>query len=230
MQDAATDSKKRGLIIAVICIGLLACGGLYAANAGLFDGSSRDLASNDADRVMDALSTMDNEKLASSEYKDARAKAMETLKSTSLDRVFDRLRSDDLSEEQRESMRSNLGAMIQEDMQKKMDEYSSAPEEEKEAIMDRHIDEMVAFRDKMRAYRDEHKDDPGFEKEREERRNRRRSPTKQQRKERMEKRNPDRTAQMMRYWPKMMVRASERGIKMGFGRGGGKGGDKKESK
>lgn len=229
MSTNTTGSSKRGLIIGAICVVLLSGGGLLAFNAGLFDNSSSELTSGDATRVMDALSSIDNEKLASADKEAARAKAFDTLKEASLETVFERLRSDELDDAQKEALRENLGTMMREDMERKVDEYSSAPEEEKEKIMDRHIDEMLAFRDKMRAYREKHQDDPEFEKEREERRKNRKAPTKEQRKKRMEGRNPDTMAKMMRYWPKMMARAKERGVEIGWGRGGrggGKRGDK----
>jgi arsenate reductase-like glutaredoxin family protein len=224
------ESSKRGLIIGVACVALLAAGGVFAARTGLFGGASDELASGDTDKVIDALTSIDQEQLASADNRDARAKALDTLKNSSIESVFERLRSDDLTDEQRQTLRENMGKLMQEDMERKVDEYASAPEDQKEVIMDRHIDEMIAFRDKMRAYREKHKDDPEMEKEREGRRGRWGSQTTQQRKERMESRNPDKMAQMMRYWPKMMSRAKERGVDMGWGRGGGsgrgRGGDK----
>ncbi len=224
MGTQQTDSSNRGLIIGIVCVALVAAGGLYASNAGLFGGANDELTSGDADKVINALSSIDNEKLASADNREARAQAMSTLKSSSLESIFDKMRSDDLTDEQRQKLRRNMGKLMQEDMERKVDEYSSAPEGEKEAIMDKHIDEMIAFRDKMRGYRESHKDDPEMEKEREERRKERTRPTTQQRKERMESRDPEKMAQMMRYWPKMMSRAKERGVNMGWGRGGRGGG------
>ncbi len=225
MSNSSSESSSRGLIIGVVCVALIAAGGLYASSAGLFGNSSEGLTSDSPDKVIDALSSLDNEKLASADNSEARAKAMNTLKNASLDTIFERMRSDDLTDDQRQKLRENMGRLMQEDMERKVDEYTSAPESEKEAIMDKHIDEFMEFRDKMREYREKHKDDPEMEKEREERRKNRQRPTTQQRKERMESRNPETMAKMMRYWPKMMARAKERGVEMGWGRGG-RGGNK----
>ncbi len=216
------ESSHRGLIIGIVCVALLAAGGLYASSAGLFGGASEELASGDTDKVIDALSSLDKEQLASADNREGRQKAFDTLKGASLESIFDRMRSDDLTDEQRQNLRENMGRLMREDMERKVDEYNSAPEGEKEAILDRHIDEMVAFREKFREYREKHKDDPEMEKQREERRKNWKPPTKQQRKERMENSNPDKRARGMRYFGKMMARASERGIKMGFGPGGGR--------
>ncbi|HNO77416.1 MAG TPA: hypothetical protein PKN33_05080 [Phycisphaerae bacterium] len=228
MGTTKAGSSNRGLIIGVVCVALVAAGGLFAATTGLFGGADEQLASGDTDKVMNALSSIDNEKFASADNRDARAKALDTLKNSSIESVFDRMRSDDLTDEQRDKLRENMGQLMREDMERKVDEYLSAPETDKQAIMDRHIDEMVAFRDKMRAYRDKHKDDPEAEKEQQERRQNWTRPTTQQRKERMESRNPEKMAQMMRYWPKMMARAKERGINMGWGPGGGRRGGGKD--
>lgn len=146
---------------------------------------------------------------------------------------------EDLTEEQRRQAFGNMREVWQEQMTERVDEYFAAADGEKEALLDRHIDE---FQERMKDWgqrRDE------WEKERKEReakrledgadtdeaksdeedahdrtRSRWGSRTQQERKERSESRNPDQMARMMGYFSALRERASARGVTMWGGRGG----------
>jgi hypothetical protein len=174
------------------------------------------------------------------------------LKAMPIPERFEKFRDESLTEEQRDELRRSMREVMEEDMTSRMDEYFNAPEDQKVAILDKHIDEFQEMRERFRQRREadeqagadgqdsgrgrrdpnapdradsgERSSQPG-EGERRGPFNRQ-PPTREQRKERMEGSSPERTARMSQYFMKMRERAKERGIEMrGPGmRGGGGGG------
>ncbi|HRX84039.1 MAG TPA: hypothetical protein P5572_03365 [Phycisphaerae bacterium] len=217
MGAAGGMNGKIPVIAAAALIGL--GGGAYLL-FGRSTGPESDLASGDAARVVSGLTQMDKTALADADHDQMRRDAMAALKKAPLADVLDRMRSADLSEEERHRLQANMQQLIREDMERKVNDYYAAPEEERQAVLDAHIDEMQKFMEEMRAYREKHKDDPDFKE----------GggaggwtpPTTQERKERMESHNPDQIVRMFRYWGAMQQRAQERGISFWGGRRGGK--------
>lgn len=209
--------SKIALITLAAAVGI--GGGAYAWMAR-GNAAERNLASGDAARVVEGLSRMDKAELAAEENERLRSDALEALKKAPLEEVFDRIRSPDLSEEERQRLESNLQQLMMEDMERKVNAYFDAPPEQQPALLDQQIDEMQKFMADMQAYREKHKDDPRFKADEEKRRQGWNAPTTQQRKEQMESRNPDQMVRMFRYWGKMRERAQERGIEFGPGRRG----------
>lgn len=210
-----TGLSARGAAVVALGVVFAAVGGYLAFGAVFGRGVERDLTSGDAERVVSALSRIDSDTLSEGASARLRDEALSALKSAPLEDVFNRLRSSDLSEEERARLEDNLRELMMAEMNKRIDEYEQAPDDQKDAILDRHLDEMVKFREEMEAYREKYKDDPDYQAYRAKQRERQASPSKEERKKRMEGMNPDRMAQMMRYWPKMMARAKERGVDFG---------------
>jgi hypothetical protein len=180
------------------------------------------LAEGDTDEVRDALLSLDPEALKSEEQQETLEITVERMKQMSFSEMMDLMRSDDLTDEQRGHLRRVGREVMMARMEENVDEYMGAPKEDRQAILDRHLDEFLKFRDEMEAYREAHKDDPEFEKERERRRAEWMRRDTQREKERMEGGDPDRQKRMMFYFGKMRARAQERGVRMwGPGRGGG---------
>ncbi len=147
--------------------------------------------------------------------------------------TFDR---DDLTEEQRRQAMRNMREIRRAETEKRVNEYFSAPEKEKQAVLDRHIDEMLENFEKMRESfeerrqqweerRREREDTQDDEAARQERR-RRMIGTAEERKARSEGRDPDMMGRHIAYRQAMRSRMQERGIEMpmGSGRRGGPGG------
>ncbi len=146
-------------------------------------------------------------------------------------------RNEDLTDEQRDAARRNMGAVWRERMEKGVNEYFAAGDEEKNDVLDRHIDRMREMRERMQAEREtrrreresERKANGEQEEDRDARRRdmmrRRVGATRDERKSRSEARSPDQGARRMAYFSALRKRAQERGIDMG-GRGGrgGRGG------
>jgi len=211
---SSPSSKWKAIWIsaAVVVVGV---GGFYTV-AAMTDRAPRDLASGDTTRVLDALATMDKDALSDERNQQLRRKAFETLKGAPLEQVFDRLHSDDLTDAQREHLEDNLRQLMREDMERKVNEYFAATtDQERDRILDQHIDDFKRFRERMRAYREKIKDDPKRQADADRRRSRRWAPSKQQRKDRMENTSPDRRARMFQYFMKMRARAEKRGEDMG---------------
>ncbi|QDV92489.1 hypothetical protein RAS2_36080 [Phycisphaerae bacterium RAS2] len=154
--------------------------------------------------------------------------------------VMDRMRNfmdrTDLTEEQREQARKNMNEARDQMMGQHVDEYFAAKtDDEKNAVLDKHIDEMQKFMKAMeeRRRQEEEKeaaegDDPEKkaerEKRREEMRNRWANRSQAERKTDSETRDPNKSAQRMAYIGAMMRRSAERGIQMPrFGGPGGRG-------
>ncbi len=134
------------------------------------------------------------------------------------------MQRDDLTDEQRRQVAMNMRDVWQERMTERVNEYYDAPtEEDKNAILDRHIDEMQELRKEFEKRREE------LEKMRAQNEPRMREMfaqrTQQERKEQSESRNPDQMARGMAYFAAMQARAAQRGIQMpNRGPGGGPGG------
>lgn len=170
------------------------------------------------------------------------------LKAIPIAERFDKFRDESLTEEQRDELRRSMREVMEEEITSRMDEYFNAPEDQKVAILDKHLDEFQEMRERFRQQReagerpapggtdsDRPRREPGGSDRAEggdragqpgQGEGRRqfggRTPTREQRKERMEGTSPERMARMAQYWGKMQDRAKERGIEM---RGpGGRGG------
>ncbi len=159
------------------------------------------------------------------QVKEDPGKAMETLREAS--------RREDLTDEQRREVFSNLREVWQTQMAERVDEYFAAADDEKEALLDRHIDE---FQERMKEWSQQREKREQERKEAEEKADsddaddkesvRERmhrgfgSRTQRERKEHSESRDPDQSARMMAYFTAMRARANARGISMWGGRGG----------
>lgn len=144
-----------------------------------------------------------------------------------MDTMRDAMRRDDLTDEQRRELGRNMREVWQTTMTARMDEYYSASEEEKNDVLDRHIDEFERFRAEMEKRRAEREKSGEDERDRERGRATFGAQSQEERKARSESRNPDQMARMMGYFSAMRTRMTERGIKPpdgpGFGFGGGRG-------
>jgi hypothetical protein len=212
MKTMKTTSNKSYFIIGGLCVAAVAGGSSLAVltRSSKAEGVPKEL-------TVDALRT---------QAKDATP-----------GQVFDKMREtmerDDLTEEQRQKARDNMRQVGREMMEQRVDEYfSAATQEEKNAILDRQLDEFMAMREeweKRRAEREKNGEREGEQ----ERQNWMAQQSQEERKARSESRSPDQMARMMAYFTAMQVRAGERGIKMpgrggggfgGFGGGPGRGG------
>jgi hypothetical protein len=134
----------------------------------------------------------------------------------------------DLTEEQREQIRDNMREVMEEQMQRRIDEYFMAPESDRNAILDKHIDEMQKRFAEWRARERPPQGGPGATGQEGPGRDQGRrgwggrNASQAERKARSERRNPDRRAQRMAYFSAMRSRMQARGIQPPpFGRGGG---------
>lgn len=151
------------------------------------------------------------------------------------------IRREDLTDEQRREAFENLRKVREARFEESVDEYFAAAPEERDAVLDRHIDEFQEFMKDMEKHRDE------WEKARERmrenqndnqnqnqnqsdesRRDRWRSRfrTKEGRQTFSESHDPDRVARRMSYFSALRKRMTERGIEMpwpGRGRPGDRG-------
>ncbi len=147
---------------------------------------------------------------------------------TTMSTMWDR--RDELTEEQRREVRRNMGQVMRDTMRANMDEYFGAEtEEDKLAILDRHIDEMQEWMkrfEEMRKQREAEREANGedAEAERERWRRERANQSTEERKERSEGRSPDQMVRMMTYFGAVRSRAETRGIEMPRWGPGGRGG------
>ncbi len=144
--------------------------------------------------------------------------------------------SDDLSAEDRALLRRNMREVMESEMNRRVDEYFAAPEDQRVAVLDRHIDEfqqrMPKWMESMRKLRD-------AEREREQNANggnsnsdgsdRRRewmreAMSKENQQQRVEGNSAERNQKRFAYFAASMARARERGIEMPRMGGGGWGG------
>jgi hypothetical protein len=144
----------------------------------------------------------------------------------------------DLSEEQKEAARRNLREVMEGEMQARVDEYYAAGEADREAILDKQIDEMQKMMERERARREaeeaemKEKSEEEQKKEEERRRERMRrmwaGRSQSERKAESEQRDPNQMAQRMAYFAAMRKRMEARGIQPPrwgpMGRGGPGGG------
>lgn len=133
---------------------------------------------------------------------------------------------DDLTDEQRRELRDNLRQSWQAALRERVDEYFVAADDQKQAVLDKHIDEFMKRMEDWR--REQPNQQPPSDAERERMRRTFADRSQQERKEESESRNPDDMARSMAYFMAAQARAKERGIEMprgpGFGRGGPGGG------
>jgi hypothetical protein len=134
----------------------------------------------------------------------------------------------DLTDEQRRQVRENVRQVFMDEMNKRMDEYFTADASQKNAVLDRHLDEFVKRMNEMRQRRERERREGGDQRAAGDRRGggergfrgprgpngERRRPTQQQRKRWSESRDPDTRARFMAYFTAMRKRAQERGIEL----------------
>jgi hypothetical protein len=134
-------------------------------------------------------------------------------------KLMQEMHRSDLTEEQRHALAQNMRDSMEARIDSQVEEYYSAPPEEKERILDRHIDKM---QEEMKQREAEH--------EREAETHRDDGPTTrphrgfgsmspQERKKMSETRNPDQMARRMAYFAAMRTRMTQRGIQGGHFRG-----------
>ncbi|HRX85188.1 MAG TPA: hypothetical protein P5572_09235 [Phycisphaerae bacterium] len=188
---------------------------------------------------------------------DAADKLLAEMKNSPEDQRFENMRAmrekaGQLSDEERDKLREGMHAMFQEEMDARITAYENASDEEKVALLDKQIDEMVARRaewEKRRAEREAERakagqgggqgngGQPGAgpgaggppadgnAARGEGRGPGRRGPQSvQERKQREESRNADNDVRRIRYFRALRERAQKRGVDMGRGPWGGGGG------
>ncbi len=147
-------------------------------------------------------------------------------------------RNEELTEAQRRELRRNMRTLWTEETDSRADEYYAAADEDRNVVLDRHIDEYRERMTRMRegweqrrkereAERKRNGEEPETEEARRQRwRSRMGGQTTAQRKARSESRSPDSRGRQMAYFGALRTRASERGIELwgGRGSGGGRGG------
>lgn len=129
---------------------------------------------------------------------------------------------EDLTDEQRRQARQNMREVFESAINDRVNEYYTASEEEKVAVLDKHIDEMAAWRAEWEKRQAEREKDQNREGGRGMGPGGPGSSTREERKEQSESRNPDQMAQRMAYFMALQGRATQRGISMPWG-GGGRG-------
>lgn len=138
--------------------------------------------------------------------------------------VRDNMRRDDLSDEQRRQVFRNAREVMRATMHERVDEYLNAPEDQKTAVLDQHIDDFLARMNAWEKARQQGEEEDGGESERDREwvRNAIAQMSQQDRKVRSESRDPDRMARAMAYFTAVRSRMQERSIEMPS-RGGGRG-------
>ncbi|HKQ48424.1 MAG TPA: hypothetical protein VJZ71_10175 [Phycisphaerae bacterium] len=152
-------------------------------------------------------------------------------------KLIEKMRDESLTEEQREKLRQNMREVFESRMDEAVNEYYAAKPEDREAIINRHIDEMEKWRkaredrerEEQEKARSSGKSDEEIEKEREkereERRKNRENRSREERKSDSETRSPDSRARRMAYRDAMRKQMQARGIEPPrWGPGGGGGG------
>ena len=222
----ADETSNRGRMLGIgLCVVVLGAGGVWAGKHWRDRRADQELqaklAGGNANEVRDALLSLNKDKVDT---------AVEGLKDKSFSEIREVMRSGDLTDEERQQLRRVRHEVGMARMNERVDEYFNAPEEEREKILDRHIDEFAALREQWRAERERREKEGQDDRERVRRERPRRD--RQNEKERMESSDPDRQKRMMSYWGKMRARMQARGIEMRGGphgmRGGrrGSGGDR----
>jgi hypothetical protein len=138
-----------------------------------------------------------------------------------LQETIEQSENEDLTEEQRRELHGNVREVFRSMMDRRVDEYFTAAEEDRQAILDRHIDE---FQERMKEWEQRRR-------ERQERREQdgerrrgppdwRRSQTQEERKAESESRDPDDMARRMAYFSAIRERTRTRTGRPGPGRAG----------
>ncbi len=156
-----------------------------------------------------------------------------------MDEFREKMRDEKLTQEQRDKLAMSMRNVWESRMDEAVDEYNKAKPEDREAILNKQIDEMEKFR-KMREDRDREEEEKAKadgkseeerQKEREKERERWRKSmgerSREQQKTDSETRNPNKMAQRMAYFAAMRKQMEARGIqppRWGPGGGGGHGG------
>ncbi len=145
-----------------------------------------------------------------------------------METMHETMQRTDLTDAQREEVMHRMREVWQKRLDSRIDEYVAATDDQKQAILDRRIDEMQNEMQEREAQHErmerpqgppQGRHRPDFA-----------SMTPQQRKSRAESRDPDRMARNMAYFAALRARAQERGIQLhgpggrGFGGPGGPGG------
>jgi hypothetical protein len=135
---------------------------------------------------------------------------------------------DNLTDEQRRQIRENMRETFRSMMDERANEYFNAPDDKKDEVLDRHLDEFEQRRREWEAERARDRNGPERPPADGPPRDgaRRRGPfnsTPAERKARSESRSPDQRAKHMAYHRALRKRAEERGINLPFGRGPGGG-------
>jgi hypothetical protein len=140
-----------------------------------------------------------------------------------------RLEQENLSEEERRAAREQMREAMQARMDTRLDEFFNAGEADRQAVLDRHLDEIqkeMAEFEKRRAEWEKRRQereaaaasdpnrDPNAPREQRWQRPNMAAMTPQERKERAESRDPDRMGRMMSYMAALRARAEQRGIQM----------------
>ena len=132
--------------------------------------------------------------------------------------VLDQHNPSEMTEEQRRELRHNVRQVHRSMLDEHLAEYSAAAEQERQAILDKHIDE---FQKRMAEWRKRQEEQGNREdQERPKWREMFGSRTREERKADSESRNPDDMARRMAYFTAVRERMAERGIEMPFGRRG----------
>ncbi len=202
----------------------------YFVFGGLLAGGPEDgLASAEPETVIETLAKLDTADLADKKNADLRKQAVNTLRQGSMHDMFERMRSNDMSEEERHQLMSNMRTLMEEEQSARAREWAEADSEEKKnEILDKQLDEMLARRaemekewEKRRAEREkERAENGGKDDERRRDRGPRRTVSTQERKQRLESSNPDDRARTRKFHEALRKRAEERGVSMGRGFGG----------
>lgn len=138
---------------------------------------------------------------------------------------------EDLTDEQRRQAMMAMREAWRELMDERVDEYLNAPDDKKDEVLDRHLDEIEKRRREWEAERARDREardrGPGEARPGDRGapgpRGRFANSTPSERKARSESRSPDQRAKHMAYRRALRKRAEERGIELPFGRGPGSG-------
>lgn len=130
-----------------------------------------------------------------------------------------------MTEAQREKLMENMRRVWEDELDRRVGEYQAAAEAEREAVLNRHVDEIQDFQRRAEAWRKELEEKAGGEKQIEKERERWRTMfanrSREQRKADSETRDPNRFAQRMAYFAALGRQMSKRGIDMSRMRFGG---------
>jgi hypothetical protein len=142
--------------------------------------------------------------------------------------MHDTMQRTDLSDEQRREAMHRMRELWQQRMDQRINAYFTAAADQKQAILDRQLDEMLEAMKAREAQRAE-MERQRAERQQEHERDGQHRPnfatmTVQEQKARSESRDPDSAARRRAYFQALRARAAERGIQMPWGGFGGHGG------